>query len=258
MNEAQLRILLNEVRTGARSLDDAIATLRTWPYENVGFARIDHQRVLRNGFPEVVFCEGKTSSQVIEIVTRLAAQNPRVMATRASAQLFDAVRAAIPHARYFDSARIILVESQPRRALTPDDPAVLVVSAGTADIPIAEEAAVSAEILGSRVDRLYDVGVAGLHRLLDQRAILENANVIIAVAGMDGVLPTVVTGLVKCPVVAVPTSIGYGTGWGGAAAILTMLNSCAAGLAVVNIDNGFGAGFFVHQVNQRNRAAVEE
>lgn len=255
MNQAQLRTLLHEVRTGARSLDDALAVLRTLPTENIGFARIDHHRALRKGFPEVVFCEGKTVSQVIEIVTRLAAQNPRVMATRANAELFDAVRTALPHARYFDSARIILVEHQPRRDDQSSEPYILVVSAGTADIPIAEEAAVSAEILGSRVERLYDVGVAGLHRLLDQHAILENANVIIAVAGMDGVLPTVVTGLVQCPVIALPTSIGYGTGYGGAAAILTMLNSCAAGLAVVNIDNGFGAGFFAHQVNQLNRVA---
>ncbi len=255
MNETQLRLLLNEVKTGARSLDDAITMLRTFPSENIGFARIDHQRPLRNGFPEVVFCEGKSAHQVIEIMTRLAAQNPRVMGTRASAELFDVVRAALPHARYFDSARIILMTSQALHAPPPDDPYILVVSAGTADIPIAEEAAVSTEILGSRVNRLYDVGVAGLHRLLEQRAILENANVIIAVAGMDGVLPTIIAGLVKCPVVAVPTSIGYGTGWGGAAAVLTMLNACAAGVAVVNIDNGFGAGFFAHQINQCNRVA---
>ncbi len=252
MNQTYLHSLLEEVKAGTRSIEDAVAALRHLPYENLNYARIDHQRALRKGFPEVVFCEGKTPAQVSEILARLAAQNPRVMATRAGGELYTAVRAAIPHARYFEAARIILVEREPGQPAAQDAPFILVVSAGTADIPIAEEAGVCAEILGSRVERVYDVGVAGLHRLLDQREKLENANVIIAVAGMDGVLPTVVAGLTAAPVIAVPTSIGYGTGLGGTAAVLTMLNSCAAGLAIVNIDNGFGAGYLAHQVNQRN------
>lgn len=257
MNETYLHTLLKEVKSGTRSVDQAVAELRAWPYENLGYARIDHHRALRKGFPEVVFCEGKTKSQVIEIIGRLAARNSKVMATRATVELFDAVRANISTAQYFELARIILVENESRQTLNGKDPVILVVSAGTVDIPVAEEAAVSAEILGSRVERLYDVGVAGLHRLLDQHAVLEAANVIIAVAGMDGVLPTVVAGLVECPVIALPTSVGYGTGLNGAAAVMTMLNSCAPGMAVVNIDNGFGAGFFAHVVNQRNRTVDE-
>ncbi len=253
MKAADLKTLLSQVRVGTRSVEEAEAVLRALPYENLGYARIDHHRALRKGFPEVVYCEGKTLAQVVEIMARLAARHAHVLASRASPETFEAVRAAIPSACYFEAARLILVESQPRPRPDLHDPYILVVTAGTADIPVAEEAAVTAEILGSRVERLYDVGVAGLHRLLDERTKLEKANIIIAVAGMDGVLPTVVAGLVECPVVAVPTSIGYGTGWGGAAAILAMLNSCAPGLAVMNIDNGFGAGVFAHTVNGRNR-----
>ncbi len=253
MNAAELKALLSEVKTGTRTVEEAEARLRDLPYEDLGYARIDHHRALRKGFPEAVYCEGKTPAQVVEIMSRLAARHSPVMASRASPETFDAVRAAIPAARYFETARLILVENQPRPSLNTHEPYILVASAGTADVPVAEEAAVTAEILGSRVERLYDVGVAGLHRLLDARKKLESANVIIAVAGMDGVLPAVVAGLVECPVVAVPTSIGYGTGWGGAAAIMTMLNSCAPGVAVVNIDNGYGAGCFAHAVNQRNR-----
>ena len=258
MNTLDLRTLINEVKTGVRSVDDALSALRAWPYENLGFARVDHHRALRKGFPEVVFGEGKTVSQIVEIMTRLASQSPRVMVTRANEEAYEAVRKAVPSARYLETARIVLVESQPRSEPNKDDAYVLVASAGTVDVPVAEEAAVTAEVMGSRVERLYDVGVAGLHRLLDQRKLLENANVIIAVAGMDGVLPTIIAGLVESPVIALPTSVGYGTGLGGVAAVLTMLNACAPGIAIVNIDNGFGAGFMAHTINQRNRVRSGE
>jgi NCAIR mutase (PurE)-related protein len=253
MEPLNLNTLLSQVRIGTRSVEEAEAVLRNLPYENIGYARIDHHRALRKGFPEVVYCEGKTQAQVVEIMTRLAARHPRIMASRASVETFEAVHAAIPAAQYVEAPRLILVESQPRPPFDPAEPYILVVSAGTADVSVAEEAAITAEMLGSRVERVYDVGIAGLHRLLAELPKLEQANVIVAVAGMDGVLPSVVAGLVECPVIAVPTSVGYGTGWGGAAAVLTMLNSCAPGLSVVNIDNGFGAGFFAHGVNQRNR-----
>lgn len=257
MDSLNLRTLLQQVSLGTRSVEEAESVLRDLPYENIGFARIDHHRSLRKGFPEVVYCEGKTTAQVVEIMTRLAARHSRILGSRAGVEVYEAVRAAIPTARYSEAARLILVENQPRPSPAVDEPYILIVSAGTADVPVAEEAGITAEMLGSRVERLYDVGVAGLHRLLDQRPKLDKANVIVAVAGMDGVLPSVVAGLVECPVVAVPTSIGYGTGWRGAAAVLTMLNSCAPGVAVMNIDNGFGAGFFAHGVNQRNRNSPE-
>ncbi len=254
MTEDQLRSLLKDVQDGNRDVDAVVSALRALPYEDLGYARIDHHRALRKGFPEVVFCEGKTKAQVVEILQRLSAQNPRVMATRANRDLFDTVQAAIPSVHYFESARIISVENKPREIPGEDEPYIMVASAGTVDIPVAEEAAVTAEILGSRVVRLYDVGVAGVHRLLTQRTELERANVIVAVAGMDGVMPTIIAGLVECPVIAVPTSVGYGTGLGGVAAVLAMLNSCAVGITVVNIDNGFGAGWSAHLMNQRNRA----
>jgi hypothetical protein len=256
MTEDQLRALIKEVQDGNCDVEALVSALRALPYEDLGYARIDHHRALRKGFPEVVFCEGKTEAQVVEILQRLSAHNPRVMATRANANMFAAVQAAIPNARYFDSARIISIENTPRKTPGKDEPYILVASAGTVDIPVAEEAAVTAEVLGSRVERLYDVGVAGLHRLLAQRTELEHANVVVAVAGMDGVMPTIIAGLVECPVIAVPTSVGYGTGLGGVAAVLAMLNSCAVGITVVNIDNGFGAGWSAHLVNERNRVRV--
>lgn len=256
MTEDELRALIKEVQEGNRGADAVVSALRALPYEDIGYARIDHHRALRKGFPEVVFCEGKTEVQVVEILKRLSAMNERVMATRANATMFAAVQAAIPNASYFEPARIIAIENKPRQLPGQDEPYIVVASAGTVDIPVAEEAAVTAEVLGSRVERLYDVGVAGLHRLLAQRSELEHANVVIAVAGMDGVMPTIIAGLVECPVIAVPTSVGYGTGLGGIAAVLAMLNSCAVGITVVNIDNGFGAGWAAHLVNERNRVRV--
>lgn len=247
MNAERLRKLLAEVRDGTRSLDGALAALKSWPYEDLGYARLDHQRSIRKGFPEVVFGEGKTADQVAEMLLRLAEANERVMATRVSRRIYEVVKTGLPHARYFERARIILVEKIPRQA-PQGEGYIVVASGGTADLPVAEEAAVTAEILGSPVRREYDVGVAGLHRLLDRVAMLQAARAVIAVAGMDGVLPSVIGGLVGCPVIAVPTSVGYGTGLGGIAALLTMLNTCAPGVACVNIDNGFGAGVMAHLI----------
>jgi len=221
------------------------------PFENLGYARLDHHRALRKGFPEVVFCEGKRIDQIVGILERLEQKHSSVLATRATREIFEAVATRIPSARYFDEARIIQIGVN---GAEPTETTVLVVCAGTADVPVAEEAAVTAAALGSRVEKLYDVGVAGVHRLLAARDRLNAASVIVVVAGMDGVLPTIVGGLVAAPVIAVPTSIGYGTGLGGVGALMTMLNACAPGIAVVNIDNGFGAGYLAHLINARGQS----
>jgi NCAIR mutase (PurE)-related protein len=255
MQAELLRDLLSEVRAGTRTVESALDRLRDLPFENLGYARLDHHRALRTGFPEVVFCEGKRVEQIVEILERLEQKHSLILATRASREVFDAVAAHIPAANYFESARIIQIGAN-RAEPTPTT--VLVVCAGTADVPVAEEAAVTAAALGSRVEKLYDVGVAGVHRLLAARDRLNAANVIVVVAGMDGVLPTIVGGLVAAPVIAVPTSIGYGTGLGGLGALMTMLNACAPGIAVVNIDNGFGAGYLGHLINVRGVADNSE
>jgi pyridinium-3,5-biscarboxylic acid mononucleotide synthase len=248
MQAEDIRELLDEVRTGARSVENALGRLRDLPFEDLGYARLDHHRALRKGFPEVVFCEGKRVDQIIEILERLSLKHRRVLATRASREVFAAVHDRIPGAEYFPEARII--QLGPNGA-EPTPTVVLVICAGTADINVAEEAVVTALAMGSRVERLYDVGVAGVHRLLAARDTLNSANVVVVVAGMDGALPAIVGGLVAAPVIAVPTSVGYGTGLGGTAALMTMLNACAPGIAVVNIDNGFGAGYLAHLINCR-------
>lgn len=247
MYEANVRSLLEEVRAGRLAVDAAVERLRFLPYEELGFAKIDHHRVIRKGFPEVVFCLGKTPAQVQSICQRLAADNPIVLATRADEKKYQAVREVLPQAKYYPEARIILVGEEP----TPSYPGrIAVLTAGTADVPVAEEAAVTAWAMGHRVDRIYDVGVAGLHRLLSRREELRGANVLIVVAGMEGALASVVGGLVDKPIIAVPTSIGYGAHLDGLAPLLTMLNSCASGVAVVNIDNGFGAGYMAAIINR--------
>ena len=257
MNGDHLRDLLQQVRAGERSVEDAVAQLKDLPYQDLGFARLDHHRALRQGFPEVVFCEGKQTEHTVEIVRQLAREHPVVMATRVNAETFAAIQAAAPAAKYHPAARIVVV-GEPKSPNGNGAKPVLVVSAGTADMAVAEEAAITAQVMGSRVETLYDVGVAGIHRLLDARARLNQANVIIVVAGMDGALPAVVGGLVACPVIAVPTSVGYGTGLGGVAALMTMLNACAPGIAVVNIVNGFGAGYLAHLILSANRANLHE
>ncbi len=217
------------------------------PYENIGFARIDHQRYLRRGFPEVIYCPGKTEEQVVAIVGRLAAAGGTVLATRAEPSVFEAVKAVFPRVEYHGVAKALVLrgESEPEPVGY-----VAVVSAGTADLPVAEEAALTAELIGSNVERLFDVGVAGIHRLFDNWDVLSKARVIVVVAGMEGALASVVGGLATCPVIAVPTSVGYGAHFGGLAPLLTMLNSCATGVAVVNIDNGYGAGHIAALINR--------
>jgi pyridinium-3,5-biscarboxylic acid mononucleotide synthase len=245
-----LRTLLGEVRAGRLAVDAALARLRQLPYEDLGFAKVDHHRALRGGAPEAVFCPGKTPEQVVAILTRLAAVQPNVLATRADASCAAAVAAAGVAHEYHAAARLIVARPEPVEGVG----LIAVVSAGTADEPVAEEAALVAEALGNRVERLYDCGVAGLHRLLAHRHVLAEANVIVVVAGMEGALPSVVGGLVDRPVIAVPTSVGYGTSFGGVTALLAMLNSCAAGVSVVNIDNGYGAA---HQASQINRLVAK-
>lgn len=247
MNETLLRQLLDEVSRGAVTVEQATVRLRDLPYENLGYARIDHHRALRKAAPEVVFCEGKTPEQAAEIFARIAAQSGRVLGTRASQTHADAIQERMPEAAYFPEARLIMAGAE-RRITEGNQPYILVASGGTADVPVAEEAALTAEFHGACVERLYDVGVAGVHRLLDQREILMKAKVIVAVAGMDGALPGLIAGLVSCPVIAVPTAMGYGTGLGGVAALMNMLNACAPGVAVVNIDNGFGGGYLAAMI----------
>ena len=250
MTPETLRTLLEQVRNGALAVEAAQAQLATSmrqaPFEDVGFARIDHHRAIRQGFPEVVFGEGKTPAQVAAIAARIVKAGHSLLVTRTDAHAFAAVRDRVAEAVFHETARVIShrTDVHPTGCGT-----ILVVSGGTSDQQVSEEAAVTGEVMGNRIERLYDVGVAGLHRLLAERSRLEQAQVIVVVAGMEGALPSVVGGLVSVPVIAVPTSIGYGASFGGIAALLSMLNSCASGVAVVNIDNGFGAGALASKIN---------
>lgn len=252
MQEDQIRLLLEDVSRGSLAVEDAVSRLRTLPYETVGnFAHLDQHRALRCGFPEVVFGQGKTPEQVVQIVQRLAERNDRVLVTRVTPEMNAIVQPQVPGLVYHSVARAQVLDCNPDREKIAG---VMVVTAGTADIPVAEEAALTADLMGNQVERIFDVGVAGIHRLLNQVERLRTARVIIVVAGMDGALPSVVGGLVSVPVVAVPTSVGYGASFNGLAALLTMLNSCASGVAVVNIDNGFGAGVLASRINLLERA----
>jgi hypothetical protein len=250
MNPKDLHDLLSRLQRGEAAIDavhaDLLDLLRAQPYEDLGFARVDHHRSARKGFPEVVFGEGKTPSQVAGIAGRIVAHGQTLLITRTDAEAFAAVRQTVPDAVFHEQARII-----ERRAgeIARGTGTILVAVAGTSDLRVAEEAAMTAEVMNNPVDRLFDVGVAGLHRLLSARDRLEAARVVIVVAGMEGALPSVVGGLVRAPVIAVPTSVGYGASFGGVAALLGMLNSCAPGVAVVNIDNGFGAACIASQIN---------
>jgi pyridinium-3,5-biscarboxylic acid mononucleotide synthase len=242
MDSRELEELLKRVRDGVATPEEALIRLRDLPYEDLGFAKVDHHRALRRGFPEVVFGAGKTDEQIARIVMSLVDKSQNVLVTRAAARTYTFVAATVPQAVYHEQARAITVSVKQAQQI-PGRVAIL--AAGTSDLPVAEEAAVTATFNGVEVDRIYDVGVAGLHRLLDQSERLRAAEYAIVVAGMEGALPSVVSGLVDIPVVAVPTSVGYGASLGGFAALLAMLNSCASGISVVNIDNGFGAGYFV-------------
>jgi NCAIR mutase (PurE)-related protein len=252
MDPRSLKELLERVKEGAVSPDEAAARLATLPYEDLGFAKVDHHRALRRGFPETIFGAGKTPEQITAIVERIAARGQRVLVTRTSAEVHRMVAAVRPEARFHAEARCLTVEATPAPALPGS---IAVCAAGTSDMPVAEEAAVTATFHGATVERIYDVGVAGLHRLLDRAESIRRADVVVVVAGMEGALPSVVAGLVDSPVVAVPTSVGYGAAFHGLAALLAMLNSCASGVGVVNIDNGFGAGHLACLI-LRSRAAA--
>jgi len=245
MDSVRLKRLLRNLQSGTVGLAAAVERLRTLPYEDLGFATVDHHRSIRQGFPEVVFCEGKTRAQIVAIARDLLKKGGPLLATRVEPDVAAALGRLDRRAVYHDLARVVVIQRR-KPELRGD---ILVVTAGTADIPVAEEAKVTAEVMGSRVESLYDVGVAGIHRVLGQQDRLLRARVLVVVAGMDGVLPSVVGGLVDRPVVAVPTSRGYGASFGGLAALLTMLNSCASGVGVMNIDNGFGAGCLAHRIN---------
>jgi pyridinium-3,5-biscarboxylic acid mononucleotide synthase len=250
MNASQLKTLLDGVATGQVDPSEAerqlVDALRERPFADLGFARIDHHRALRQGFPEVVLGIGKTPAQVAAIAREIVSRGSTLLVTRADRDAYEAVKEVIPEANYLPTARLITLQ---QRDVARGVGTVLVVAAGTSDLPVAEEAAFTAELMGNDVERLYDVGVAGLHRLLNERQRLASARVIIVVAGMEGALPSVVSGLVAVPVIAVPTSIGYGASFGGIAALLGMLNSCASGVSVVNIDNGFGAANIASLIN---------
>ncbi len=246
MDRSQIETLLNEVRSGNVEVAEALERLRILPFEDLGFARLDHHRALRTGVPEAIFAESKTPAQVAAIFARMAKAGGNVLATRASREAYAAVRDAEPRAQFHEMARAItLAQAEPIAGKG----TVGVVCAGTSDLPVAEEAAVTARLMGNTVELVADVGVAGIHRLLAQRQMLQSARVLIVCAGMEGALPTVVGGLVHAPVIAVPTSVGYGASLGGVAALLGMLNTCAPNVSVVNIDNGFGAACIASLIN---------
>lgn len=238
--------ILKAVRDGSLSISEAAAQLATLPFEDIGFARVDHHRKLRSGFPEVIFCEGKTPEQAAQIALALAKKGENVLGTRADSRHYEAIRSVLPQAVYYPDGRIVMLTVEPPVRIG----SVAVCTAGTADIPVAEEAALTAEAFGCKTERIFDVGVAGIHRLFARLDVIRGANVVIAIAGMEGALASVIGGLVDRPVIAVPTSVGYGASLGGISALLTMLNSCAAGIATMNIDNGFGAGYLAAQINR--------
>ena len=246
MNEVTLNNLLKDVSEGKLTPSDAIDQIKTLPYEDIDYAKIDHHREIRTGYPEVIFCLGKTKEQVAGIMEKLAVNSDLVMGTKATREQYETVREKIPEARYYETARIIAVGKTSDKT----QKKIAIVTAGTADMPIAEEAAVTAELYGETVDRLYDVGVAGIHRLTENLPRIREANVIVVVAGMEGALASVVGGLVDKPVIAVPTSVGYGANLGGLTALFAMLNSCSLGVSVMNIDNGFGAGHLASVINK--------
>jgi NCAIR mutase (PurE)-related protein len=248
MNFRKLEDLLKKVKLGKVSVEEAMARLKSLPFEDLGYARIDHHRSLRKGFPEVIWGEGKTSGQILSIMKELKRKGQNILITRLEERKAKVVQKVFPKSRYHPQSKVLTYLTHPVKY--EGKGTILVVTAGTTDIPVAEEAFVTAQFMGNRVETLYDVGVAGIHRLLSERERLEAARVLVVVAGMEGALPSVVGGLVDRPVIAVPTSIGYGTSFGGITALLAMLNSCASGVAVVNIDNGFGAGYMASLMNR--------
>ncbi len=246
MNREALKKILTDISKGTLSPEKGLERLKTLPYEDLGFARLDHHRALRSGAPEVIYCEDKTKKQIDQILKRLLKAGNDILATRMSPEVYKSIKSGLPaKAVYNEEGKTLSFQKRKKKKVG----LVAIVTAGTSDIPVAEEATATAELFGSRVEKIFDVGVAGIHRLFDKIDRLREARVVVVIAGMDGALASVVGGLVKNPVVAVPTSVGYGASFGGVAALLTMLNSCAPGLATVNIDNGFGAGCLAHKIN---------
>ena len=246
MDREKIRELLEDVKAGKTGIDEALRALKSFPYKDLGYAKIDTHRDLRRGFPEVILCRGKTIEQIEKIVESLSSETDFIMATKADKAAYEAIRKVKKDAVYYETAHIVLIGKARKKKSTKT---ILVITAGTSDIPIAEEAVVTAEIMGNAVDRVYDIGVAGVHRLLDNSEKLFDANVIVVVAGMEGALASIIGGMVDSPVIAVPTSVGYGSSFEGLAALLSMLNCCAPGVVTVNIDNGFGAGYFASFIN---------
>lgn len=243
----EIKKILQDVKDGNSSVDSAMDKLRDLPFEDIGFAKIDHHRELRTGYPEVILCSGKTTEQVVTIISTMYTKGNNILATRASEEIYHVISKQFPEAIYNEAAKTIVIK---RKDIICPESYISIVTAGTADIPVAEESAVTAEIFGNKVERIFDVGVAGIHRLYHRLDTIRGGKVIIAVAGMEGALPSVLGGLVNKPIIAVPTSVGYGANFHGLSSLLTMLNSCAAGVSVVNIDNGFGAGYIASMINK--------
>ena len=243
-----IRNLLEKVKNGDIDIDLAIDKLKDLPYEDIGYANIDHHRQIRNGYPEVIYCEGKSDEHILGIIKRMKEKGSNILGTRCRKDTYEKVKNVYPNCEYDELSRILKIQNKPIKNVGKGK--IVVVTGGTSDIPVADEAYYTAKFLGNEVERVYDVGVAGIHRLLNKMSILKSARVLIVVAGMEGALPSVVGGLVDVPVIAVPTSVGYGANFGGLSALLTMLNSCASGISVVNIDNGFGAGYLAATINK--------
>ena len=247
MNPEYIKNILEEVKTGNKDIDTAMQELKDLPYADLSYAKVDHHRTLRRGYPEVIFCAGKTKEHLAGIVENMLPHKNNILGTRANQEMYEAVKAICPQAEYNELARTITVK---QKELELTKGYIAIITAGTSDIPVAEEAAITAEFFGNRIERLYDVGVAGIHRLYDRIETIRGARVLIVIAGMEGALPSVVGGLVDKPVIAVPTSVGYGAAFGGVAALLGMLTSCTSGISVVNIDNGFGAAYIASMINK--------
>ncbi|MBC5997807.1 nickel pincer cofactor biosynthesis protein LarB [Romboutsia ilealis] len=245
-----LRELLDDVKNNKIDIDVAMKKLKNLPYEDLGYANIDHHREVRTGYPEVIYCEGKSDYQILGIIEKMIKKDSNILGTRCRKETYEKIKPIYPNAEYDQLSKILKIQNHPIENIGKGK--IVVVTGGTSDIPVADEAYHTALFLGNTVERVYDVGVAGIHRLLSKKHIIDSARVIIVVAGMEGALPSVVGGLVDVPVIAVPTSVGYGANFGGLSALLTMLNSCASGISVVNIDNGFGAGYLASMINKLN------
>ena len=244
----ELKKILEDVKNNELDIDSALEILKDLPYEDLGYAHIDHHRSIRNGYPEVIYCKGKSDEHILGIIDRMNKKNTNILGTRCGKETFEKIIKIYPNAEYEELSQILKIKNEEIKEQGKGK--ILIVTGGTSDIPVADEAYFTAEFFGNKVERLYDVGVAGIHRLLSNRNIIEEARVIVAVAGMEGALPSVVGGLVDVPVIAVPTSVGYGANFDGLAPLLAMLNSCASGISVVNIDNGFGAGYLASIINK--------